>query len=126
MMNKRLEMLLLVGLFVGMSVGLTGAQPGEKSSDNHFSVGVSVSSSDAATKTSIESYVKRELRSLGDVKIEEDSHWKIHIVAMKVKTKTSGRHNGYSMAAAITKSHQINDFLSTKLQKNMFVIIKSV
>ena len=29
MMNRRLEMLLLVGLFVGMSVGLTGAQQEE-------------------------------------------------------------------------------------------------
>ena len=66
-------------------------------------VRVSVTCSDEHTKQSINSYVKRELRSLGGVKIvEQDEQWGIHIIAIKGKSK-SGRHLHYAMGYTFTE-----------------------
>ena len=67
-----------------------------------FSVRVTVSCDDLSTESGIKSYVKRELRSLGDVEVvEEEYAFTIHIVALKDHT-TSGRHNGYAMSYVFT------------------------
>lgn len=66
-------------------------------------VHVSVTCSDEQTKRSINSYVKRELRSLGGVKIvEKDEEWQIHIITIKRESK-SGRHLGYAMGYTFTE-----------------------
>ena len=73
-------------------------------------VRVSVACSDEHTKQSINSYVKRELRSLGGVKIvEQDERWGIHIRAIKGKSK-SGRHLNYAMGYTFTE--RISKYIS--------------
>ena len=100
MMNRRLEMLLLVGLLVGMSVGLTGAQqdvevPAESGNRYNFDfsnpvplppkfwVNVKVTCDDAMLVSEIESYLKRELRSLGDVKISNSNDHVLSVVVVE-------------------------------------------
>ena len=60
-------------------------------------VRVLVSCDDEETKRSINSYVKRELRSLGGVKIvEQGEEWRISIITIRTKSK-SGKFRGYAM-----------------------------
>ena len=58
----------LVFLFLMMSVGFTGAQQGERL-PTKLRVSARVSGKNLSLTTEVESYLKRELRSLGDVEI---------------------------------------------------------
>lgn len=53
-----------------------------------FRVHVSVTCADATTKSMIESHIKRELRSLGDVELvnKDDATWKIVLIAIPLKS----------------------------------------
>lgn len=72
-----------------------------------FSVEVNVKSDDENTKPLIESYLKRELRSLQDVKIVVDTgnNFIIDIVAIEMEYKVSGNKTG-EMAYAYRFSKQ--------------------
>ena len=61
-----------------------------------FSVEVDVSIDDETTKSLIESYLKRELRSLQDVEIADTGNrFIIEIVAIEMKYKVSGNKTGW-------------------------------
>lgn len=100
-MNRRVDKVLLVGLFVVISVTLTGAQQEWNPDDFKFGVKVFVTA-DGILENTIESYINRELRSLGDVSVGEDNAWGLRIVAIKDESR-GGRHLGYTLAVAYTK-----------------------
>lgn len=110
---KQCLILLFILSFPIVSFGVTQQSSSEQSTEDSIKrlenasyeteVRVSVACSDEHTKQSINSYVKRELRSLGGVKIvEQDEKWGIRIVAIKGKSK-SGRHLDYAMGYTFTE-----------------------
>ena len=109
--------LLVVGLLLGMSVGFTGAQ--KTAQKRTFRVGVSVGLSDASTKALVQSYIKRELRSLGDVEVVDFSvsDWQINISVLKEKS-VSGVHQGYCMAVAYTRLYEIPNYILDSMLKS--------
>lgn len=108
--------LLVLGLLLGMSIGFTGAQ--KVSQQLAFRVGVSVSSSDASTKALVQSYIKRELRSLGDVEVVEfaNSDWQIDITVLKARSM-SGVHQGYCMGVIYTRRYEVPDYILDSMLK---------
>ena len=89
---------LLVVLFLMMSVGFTGAQQTEKSAEKKnisppkFRVQVRVSED---LKTEAESYIKRELRSLGDVEVTDMlAHYELSVIILEHISKSSGTKTG--------------------------------
>ena len=82
---------LLVFLFMMMSVVLTGAQQGEKMPDK-FRVYVWVSAKNLRTEA--ESYLKRELRSLGDVEVKDLGIYELHVIFLESTYKSSGTKTG--------------------------------
>lgn len=83
-----------------------------------FSARVSVGvSADENIKGKIESYIARELRSLGDVIVTNDNpNWAIDIVALEAETR-SGYKNGVNLSVVITKPF-VNTFLVNQLDEN--------
>lgn len=73
--------------------------------DRKFEVRVNVTCSDDITRTLIESYIKRELRSLGDVEIvdKEDPERILTLVAI-AHTSTSGNKTGDTSIAVMRTS----------------------
>ncbi len=66
-----------------------------------FKVGVRVIHNDKNIQNSIESYLTRELRSLGDVEVTNDGpFYMIHVTAMTAKF--GGKDIGYTFGYAIT------------------------
>ncbi len=109
----------VVGLLLGMSVVFTGAP--KAAQKRTFRVEVSVGSSDASTEALVQSYVKRELRSLGDVEVVDFpvSDWQINISVLKEKSK-SGVHQGYCMAVAYTRRYVVpNPILDSMLKPSV-------
>ena len=108
--------LLVVGLLLGISVGFTGAQ--KTPVKRIFRVGAGVSSSDASTKTLAQSYIKRELRSLGDVEVVEfaNSDWQIDITVLKARSM-SGVHQGYCMGVIYTRRYEVPDYILDSMLK---------
>ena len=84
---------LLVFLFMMMSVVLTGAQQGEKRPDK-FRVYVWVDGADLSLTTEAESYLKRELRSLGDVEVKDLGIYELHVIFLEPTYKLSGTKTG--------------------------------
>ncbi|HKQ23146.1 MAG TPA: hypothetical protein VJT81_01735 [Burkholderiales bacterium] len=67
-------------------------------------------SADTSIKSSIVSYLSRELRSLGDVEIvDENPGWELYVVAMEVTT-VSGIKTGFALTSVV-----INPFDNQKL-----------
>ena len=103
------------------TITFTG-QSDENSFDNPFadilekpaklSVEVQVTSSDENTKAHIESYLKRELRSLQDVEIvDTGNRFRIVIVALEPKYKVSGNKTGDMIYAyRFADTTHINDY----------------
>ena len=82
---------MLICLFLLLSLGFTGAQQGERL-PTKFRVYVEVS---GALKTEAESYLKRELRSLGDVEIiDMGGVYDLSVVIIESKYKSSGTKTG--------------------------------
>ncbi len=103
---KRLILLVLIYLTIGIPVTL--------SEKRVFRVEVSVDCKDDTMESLIESYVKRELRSLGDVEvISTNPELQIVIAGMRDKTK-GGRDLGYSLAVAYTMQHTVPFFVLRK------------
>ncbi|MBX3291643.1 MAG: hypothetical protein KF881_01990 [Acidobacteria bacterium] len=66
------------------------------------SVTIEVQSKDKELAQTIESYIKREIRSLKDVEIvDQDGFHKIQIIAMK-DTNVSGKVTGYTISMVVT------------------------
>jgi len=83
---------------------LTGIESVDADKIKDFAVGVDISTvGDEALKNIISSYVQRELRSLGDVEVnDDDSKFRIVIIADTVKMD-SGNVTGYAFAVAFIK-----------------------
>ncbi len=108
--------LLLVVLLLVISVTLAGAPQADKPPNALPDLTPRVAEPKAEPKFRVEmvtdddevdldaaSYIKRELRSLGDVEIVyEGAEWKLQVLANEDKTK-SGRKIGYSIAVAFTR-----------------------
>ena len=84
---------LLMFLFMMMSVVLTGAQQGEKMPDK-FRVSVEVDGKNLSLTTEAESYLKRELRSLGDVEVKDLGIYELHVIFLESTYKSSGTKTG--------------------------------
>lgn len=76
-----------------------------------FRVKVSVTCEDDNTKSLIESYIKRELRSLQDVEIIDTKHgFVIDIVAIEMEYEVSGNKTGYmAYAYRFSRSASLDD-----------------
>lgn len=101
---------LLVGLFVIMSVTLTGAQQKEesdkKSPEKKFKVQVVVDQDGKFDELDLRaaSYIKRELRGLGDVEVVNYSvEWSLHLVVFETKT-VNGHVTGIVLGVVFTRS----------------------
>ena len=112
---------MLICLFLLMSVGFTGAQQGEKMPAK-FRVEVLVDGTDLTNTTEAESYLKRELRSLGDVEITDIGmgHYVLSVVMVEDIYKSSGTKTGrFSYSYMGVK--RFNPFdLESKLPKQHF------
>ena len=116
MLRSRIVSLLLVGLLLVISVTLTGAQQGEKPSNALPDLTPRVPEPKAKPKFRVEvlanddelnsqaaSYIKRELRSLGDVEIVyKGADWQLRVLAMENKLK-NGRKTGYTVSVVVTR-----------------------
>ena len=114
-MNRRLEMVLLVGLLVVMSVCFTRAQETDKSPPK-FQVDVHVSCDNSILKSEIESYLNRELRSLGDVEIVDNSSEHALSVIVIEETYVGGEKKG-TVSLAVLGLLRINPKQLFSLQK---------
>ena len=105
-----------MALLLGMSVGLTGAQ--RVTPTPAFRVGVSIQSNDGITETVVQSYINRELRSLGDVEVVPYSgaDWQIIVMTMKEET-LGGVHQGYCMVLAYVRVYKIPDHMLDTMLK---------
>ena len=108
---------MLICLFLLMSVGFTGAQQGEKL-PTKFRVGVMVSGD---LKPEAESYLKRELRSLGDVEITDlVGVYELSVIILESKYKSSGTKTG-QISYTYMGLKRFNPFnLTTKLPREHF------
>ena len=97
----------IICLLVMISVYFTGepTYAPQDIPDRKFEVLVNVTCSDDITRTLIESYIKRELRSLGDVEIvdKEDPERILTLVAI-AHTSTSGNKTGDTSIAVMRAS----------------------
>ena len=117
-MKQRLLILLVLLLMVGAPVTL--------SQKAMFRVAVEITTKDESIKSLIESYIKRELRSLGDVEVvKKDPHLKIEMVCIKHKSK-DGNHLGYAFATAFTRKHSTVDWLRTDISEDLKVFLTPV
>jgi hypothetical protein len=71
-----------------------------------YEVGISVSGS-TDSKSEVESFLKRELRSLGDVDIVETGDFTIFVSAIKLQLK-SGSYTGFSVSYDATETISCN------------------
>ena len=75
-------------------------------------------------KALMESFMGRELRSLGDVTVKyqdndtTNSDWIINVVAIETHTK-AGESRGYGLAIATTKTLNIKPYLKENLSKKI-------
>ena len=89
------NILLFVGLTLLFSVAFTGEKT-HAQAPHKFKVHVSVSCADENTKSLIQSYIKRELRSLGDVLIigRDDAQYILTILVLELTYKATGKKTG--------------------------------
>ena len=117
---------MLICLFLLLSVGFTGAQ---NNSQSKFVVMVKVEAEDGI-KGEVASYLKRELRSFGDVVISDFlGDYVLSVIILEPKYKSSGTKTGQidcaylglkrfrfsDVASKISKEHFLTVFGSTEL-----------
>lgn len=102
--------------FIVMFLSFSGARA-ESGGGTQFSAKVQVSvSAEEAIRGQVESYVKRELRSLRDVTIvDEGADWELSILAMEVSTK-GGYKSGVIISAVILRPFD-NQMVSALLEE---------
>ena len=112
--------IMLICLFLLMSVSFTGAQ---NNSQSKFVVRCVVNANEEGIKSEVASYLKRELRSLGDVVITEDVwnyDYKLDVIILHPKYKSSGtKAEQISCAYLGIKRFRVSD-LTIKLPKEHF------
>lgn len=112
--------MMLICLFLLMSVSFTGAQ---NNSQSKFIVRCVVNANEEGIKSEVASYLKRELRSLGDVVITEDIwnyDYKLDIIILHPKYKSSGtKAEQISCAYLGIKRFRVSD-LASKLPREHF------
>lgn len=110
-MIKRVCPSLLVCLLALLSI------PCQAQSKSRFDVRL-VISADEQIKGQIESYVSRELRSLGDVVlVDRDELYTIAIIAFEVSNNNNAHQLGYAFSVLITSSFP-TDMLTTVLSSH--------
>ena len=99
---------MLIGLLLLMSVGFTGAQ---NNAQSKFAVKVSVTANDDI-KGEVESYLKRELRSLGDVEVTDWGYdYVLKVIILEHTYKSSGNKTGQISCAYLgLKKFSVIDF----------------
>lgn len=117
-MKQGLLILLVLLLMIGAPVTL--------SQKVMFRVAVEITAKDDNVKSLIESYIKRELRSLGDVEVvKKDPHLRIEMVCIKHKSK-DGDHLGYAFATAFTRKHSTEEWLKTDISEGLKALLTPV
>lgn len=87
--------------------------------------------SDEEIKNQVYSYITRELRALGDVKmVKKEPYWIIHIVCMQAKSK-AGDVLGFAMSTLITqpsniKEHSLKEMFGEKLTQWDYKVLASL
>ena len=111
---------MLICLLVLMSVDFTGAQ---NNSQSTFFVRVKVAANDGM-KGEAESYLKRELRSFGDVVISDFfGDYVLNVIITESTYKSSGTKTGQIDCAYLgIKRFQVSD-VASKISKEQFVTI---
>ena len=92
-----------IWILVLSSIAFTGHQPANARASHTFRVNVNVTCEDEDTSELIQSYIKRELRSLGDVAVVNfaDAKYILTIIVLEDTYKSSGRKTGgLSIASA--------------------------
>ena len=103
---------LFVGLTLLFSVAFTG-EPPHAQVPHKFKVYVNVNCDDENTKSLIQSYIKRELRSLGDVIIIsfDDARYILTIIAVEPTYKATGRKtSGIAISSTFLRKTPSDDF----------------
>lgn len=81
----------------------TFLQVGAAQTTFKFDVFLSVQSDDSKVRSTVESYLRRELRSLNDVRVV-DRDVRFELLVLVIPTRTlSGRPLGYTIAAVVNK-----------------------
>ena len=111
---------MLIGLLLLMSVGFTGAQNNDQSK---FVVEVMVTANDHI-KGEAESYLKRELRSFGDVVISDLlGDYVLNVIITEPTYKSSGTKTGQIDCAYLgIKRFQVSD-VASKISEEQFYTI---
>ena len=95
-----------------------------------FDVHVKILCDDNTTKAMIESHIKRELRSLGDVELvdEDDGKYILNLIAIPhTYTKTGNKTGEVSIAVmSISKSIPVNVLIEQDLVRNTALLKKDV
>ena len=108
---------LFVGLMLFLSVVFTGETP-HAQVPSKFKIYVSVSYDDEHIKSLIQSYIKREIRSLGDVLVvgRDDAQYFLSIVAIERTYRETGRKSGaIAFAYMFTKKTPAGDYYFPEL-----------
>jgi len=111
---KRIGFLLTTIILISLFGNVARAESGS-ANQFHAKVQVSVSANDNI-KGQVESYIKRELRSLQDVTlVDEGADWELSILAMEVSTK-GGYKSGVIISVVILSPFN-NQIVSGMLQE---------
>ncbi len=90
-----------------------------KAQNGRFKVHVNVSCSDNTTKSMIESHIKRELRSLGDVDIVDEKHngFRLILLAIPHTSKSTEKKTGQTSIAIMElyKEGDLHAFISSAI-----------
>ena len=104
-------------LLIICSIGFTGRpiQSQVAPEQHRYAVAVTTTCDNESTKNLIESYIKRELRNLGDVRLTniEDALYVIQIVALPLKSELTGHETGY-ISLAYTFLIEERSFITIK------------
>ena len=94
-----------IWILVLSSIAFTGRSPVDAQASHTFKVAVNVTCRDENTGTLIQSYIKRELRSLGDVTIVDfdNAKYVLTVVALADTYKSGRKTGGISLATAFLK-----------------------
>lgn len=95
--------LALLTIVITFTFGITG-HPQERESTHRFQVYVHITAEDESLKSLMESYIKRELRSLQDVDVvytRDEMPYEIAIVAMELKKASGHKSGGVAFAVNI-------------------------
>lgn len=99
-------------LFLILSVLFTGQLIKSQVVPDKFPVAVNVTCDDSITKGEIESYLKRELRSLGDVTIEDLAIYKLSLVVLEPESTSTGHKTGNIIISSVfTKGYYLQKIL---------------